>query len=52
MFLCVGIMIRMVLVENVCLVHTQQQCYVYDLISADIHIEMGHSTAEKSKSIM
>ena len=42
----------MVLVENVCLVHTQQQCYVYDLISADIHIEMGHSTAEKSKSIM
>ena len=30
----------------------QQQCCVYDLTSADVCLQMGHATAEKSKSIM
>ena len=31
---------------------SQQQSCVYDLTSADVHLQIGHTTAEKSKSIM
>ena len=32
--------------------YSQQQCCVHDLTSADARLQMGHTTAEKSKSIM
>ena len=46
---------KLQLVENLAgdvLVGAHQQYCVYDLTSADVCLQMGYTTAEKSKSIM